>query len=55
MTHYYCNNGFIITGITRNNDVITDVIIGDNYVITAVIISNNGPVFTSYVMMMNNR
>ena len=38
--------GFIITGTTGNNDLITDVIIGKNDVKTSVIISNNGPVFT---------
>ena len=37
---------FIITKITGNNDVITDVIICKNNVITVVIISNNGSVFT---------
>ena len=43
---YHCNNGFIITGITGKNDVITDVIIRKNSVIMDGIISNNDPVIT---------
>ena len=46
MDPFYCNNGFVITGITGKNDVITDVKIRKNSVIMDGILSNNDPVST---------